>query len=69
MINPVQCDLELLDLFDTVEQGVFFGIDFLVNRTAIFHFHVVGYPVSLSPANECTDTAATCANERLLLYI
>ena len=35
-------DLELVDLFDVVEQGVFFRIDFLVNRTADFHFHVTG---------------------------
>ncbi len=49
------CDLELVALFDVVEQGVFFGDDFLVNRTANFHFNVSGCSVSFSPANECTD--------------
>ena len=48
-------DLELVALFDVVEQGGFFGDDFLVDRTANFHFNVSGCSVSFSPANECTD--------------
>ena len=49
------CDLELVDLFDVVEQVVFFRNDFLTERTADFHFNVSGCPVSFSPTNECTD--------------
>ena len=32
------CDLELVDLFDVIEQVVFFRNIFLVDRTADFHF-------------------------------
>ncbi len=49
------CDLELVVLFDVVERCVFFRNDFLIDRTANFHFHVSGCSVSFSPANECTD--------------
>ena len=34
------CNLGLADLFDVVEQVVFFRNDFLVDRTADIHFHV-----------------------------
>ena len=49
------CDLELVSLFDVVERGVFFRNDFLIDRTASFHFHVAGCSVSFSPTNERTD--------------
>ena len=42
------CDLELVDLFDVVEQVVFFRNDFLVDRTANFNFHVSGRSVTFS---------------------
>ena len=48
-------DLELVDLFDVVERGVFFRNDFLVDRAADFHFHVSSCPVSFAPTNECID--------------
>ena len=48
------CDLELADLFDVVDQVVFFRNDFLVDRTADFCFHVAGCSAAFSPANECT---------------
>ena len=48
------CDLELVALFDIVEQGVFFGDDFLVDRTTDFYFYVAGCSVAFSPANKCT---------------
>ena len=36
------CDLELVALFDIVEQGVFFGNNFLVNWATDFYFYVAG---------------------------
>ena len=49
------CDLELVDLFDVVEQVVFFRNDFLVDRAADLYFHIAGCPVSVAPTNECID--------------
>ena len=49
------CDLELVALFDIVEQGVFFGDDFLVNRMADFYFSVAGCLISPFPSNNCVD--------------
>ena len=49
------CDLELVDLFDAVDQVVFSENDFLIDQTADFRFYVAGCPVSFSPANESTD--------------
>ena len=49
------CDLELVALFDIVEQGVFFGDDFLVNRMADFYFYVAGCLISPFPTNNCTN--------------
>ena len=63
----MKCDLELVALFDNtvIEQGVFLRNDFLVDRTADFHFNVSGCSVSFSSANEL-NTAAACAP---LLYV
>ena len=63
------CDLELVDLFNVVEQGVFFRNDFLADRTADFCFLVSACFVQLSPVNDCTDTAAACSMFGLLPYI
>ena len=49
------CDLELVDLFDVVEQVVFFRSDFLVNRTTDFYFYVAGCLISPFPSNNCTN--------------
>ena len=58
-LNRLPCNA----MFYVVEQGVFDWNDFLVNRTANFHFYVSGCPVAFSPANERTlNTAAACAN-------
>ena len=48
-------DLELVALFDVVEQGLFFGNDFLVNRTADFYFYVACCLISPFPSNNCAD--------------
>ena len=56
------CDLELVALFDVVEQGVFFGNNFLVNRTTDFYFYVAGCLISPFPTNDYTDTVAAYAN-------
>ena len=60
-------DLELVALFDVVEQGVFFGDDFLVNRTADFYFYVAGCLITLFQAIIVLifilNTTAVCVNE------
>ena len=44
------CDLGLADLFDVVEQVVFFRNDFLIDRTADIRFHVAVCFISLFQA-------------------
>ena len=61
------CDLELVELFDVVEQLVFFGDDFLVNRTADFYFYVAGCLISPFPSNKCPSFAYSSA--RSLKYL
>lgn len=49
---------------------VLFKNDFLIDRTADFHFHVSDCPAAFSPSNKCTniyfEPVPTCG---LLLYI
>ena len=60
-------DLELVALFDVVEQGGFFGDDFLVDRTTDFYFCVACCLISLFQAIIVLiftlNTLAVCVNE------
>ena len=55
------CDLELVELFDVVEQLVFFGDDFLVDRTTEFYFYAAGCLISPFPSNKCPSFAHSSA--------
>ena len=48
-------DLELVALFDIVEQGMFSMNNFLIDRTADFYFHVACCLISPFPSNNCAD--------------
>ena len=68
------CDLERIALFDVVEQGVFWGNDFLIDRTADFYVTspVASYRIfqttivlifTLNMSAVCVNEYPSCATE------